>query len=121
TGGRNRPALLADAFESFLGALYLDQGLESVLEFLDQYVFPKITTGAFSHAMDYKSQLQELVQQYNNHSIDYIILEEKGRYHENEFDEQVNIKDDVYKERIGRTKKEAQQRAAKHALDVFND
>src|SRR5690625_454699 len=58
TGGRNRPALLADAFESFLGALYLDQGLESVLGFLDQYVFPTITTVAFSHGMDYKCQLQ---------------------------------------------------------------
>ncbi|HLR41146.1 MAG TPA: ribonuclease III [Virgibacillus sp.] len=121
TGGRNRPALLADAFESFLGALYLDQGLGSVLGFLDQYVFPKITTGAFSHAMDYKSQLQELVQQYKNYSIDYIILEEKGPSHEKEFVAQVKIKDNVYKEGIGRTKKEAEQRAAKNALDAFND
>src|SRR5690625_1686437 len=121
TGGRNRPALLADVFESFLGALYLDQGYETVLQFLDQHVFPKISTGAFSHAMDYKSQLQELVQQYKNHSVDYVILEEKGPSHEKEFVAQVKIKDNVYKEGIGRTKKEAEQRAAKNALDAFND
>src|SRR5699024_8687023 len=121
TGGRNRPALLADAFESILGALFLDQGLGCVWGFLDHYVFPKITTGAFSRAMDYKSQLQELTQQYKNYSIDYIILEEKGPTHEKEFVAQVKIKDNVYKEGIGRTKKEAEQRAAKNALDAFND
>ena len=63
TGGRERPALLADVFEAFIGALYLDQGIETVIEFLEKVVFPKINDGAFSHVMDYKSQLQEFVQQ----------------------------------------------------------
>jgi len=62
TGGRTRPALLADVFEAFIGALYLDRGFEEVIAFLDRYVFPKVKTGGFSHVMDYKSQLQELVQ-----------------------------------------------------------
>lgn len=121
TGGRKRPALLADVFESFLGALYLDQGYESVLTFLNKSVFPKITTGAFSHAMDYKSQLQELVQQYKNLSIEYNIIEEKGPSHNKEFVAQVRIGNDVYKVGIGRTKKEAEQRAAKSTLDTFNE
>ncbi|MBW9235560.1 ribonuclease III, partial [Leptospira santarosai] len=69
TGGRERPALLADVFESFVGALYLDQGLQPVVKFLEQVVFPKVETGAFSHVMDYKSQLQEMVQQMNNGSL----------------------------------------------------
>jgi len=119
TGGRNRPALLADVFESFLGALYLDQGYNIVLNFLNEYIFPKITAGAFSHAMDYKSQLQELVQQYKTYDITYQIIEERCPSHNKEFIAQVKIKDDLYKEGIGRTKKEAEQRAAKHALDTF--
>src|SRR5690606_29455831 len=70
TGGRHRPSLLADAFEAFVGALYLDQGFDKVVEFLDVYVFPKIKKGAFSHMMDYKSQLQEIVQSKNLGAID---------------------------------------------------
>src|SRR5690625_1357929 len=66
TGGRTRPALLADVFASFLGALYLDQGYQAVVFFLEKHIFPKISTGAFSHTMDYKSQLQELVQQHKS-------------------------------------------------------
>src|SRR5690625_3924316 len=73
TGGRSRPALLADVFESFLGALYLDQGYNSTLDFLEKHILPKITTGAFSHAMDYKSQLQELIQQHKDIEIEYEI------------------------------------------------
>ena len=52
SGGRKRPSLLCDLFEAFLGALYLDQGLESVSGFLTKVVFPKVKAGAFSHEMD---------------------------------------------------------------------
>lgn len=121
TGGRNRPALLADVFESFLGALYLDHGFDRVLGFLNEHVFPKITTGAFSHAMDYKSQLQELIQQYKNQTIEYKLVKEQGPSHAKEFEVQVSINDHVYQSGIGRTKKEAEQRAAKHALDTYGD
>ena len=61
-----RPALLADVFEAFIGALYIDQGMEAVIPFLEKVVFPKISVGAFSHVMDYKSRLQEIVQQTNS-------------------------------------------------------
>ncbi len=60
TGGRKRPALLADVFEAFIGALYLDQGLEPVQQFLKVYVFPKINDGAFSHVMDFKASFKNL-------------------------------------------------------------
>lgn len=81
TGGRTRPALLADVFEAFIGALYLDRGFEEVIAFLDRYVFPKVKTGAFSHVMDYKSQLQELVQRDGSGDIEYRILQEEGNWH----------------------------------------
>lgn len=119
SGGRNRPALLADVFESFLGALYIDQGYDQVITFLDSYVFPKISMGAFSHAMDYKTQLQEMVQQQKNQKIEYQIIEEKGPSHNKEFVAQVRINDQNYDVGVGRTKKEAEQRAAKNALDTF--
>ncbi|HLR80239.1 MAG TPA: ribonuclease III [Bacillota bacterium] len=120
TGGRERPALLADVFEAFLGALYLDQGFDSVVEFLEAHVYPKIEEGAFSHAMDYKSQLQEFIQQFKNNPIEYRIADERGPSHDREFVAQVLIKNKVSGEGVGRTKKEAEQRAAKHALDQLN-
>ncbi|QTM99384.1 ribonuclease III [Sediminibacillus dalangtanensis] len=119
TGGRNRPALLADVFEAFIGALYLDQGFDVSINFLEKYVYPKITKGAFSHAMDYKSQLQELVQRSKNGSIDYAITEERGPAHNREFVAEVRIQGAVAGTGIGRTKKEAEQRAAKKALDSY--
>lgn len=117
TGGRQRPAILADVFEAFLGALYLDKGFDESLKFLETYIFPKILTGAFSHAMDYKSKLQEKVQQNKNQTIEYVISGEKGPSHNKEFEAEVLISGNVAGNGIGRTKKEAEQRAAKHALD----
>lgn len=120
SGGRNRPALLADVFEAFLGALYLEQGFKKILEFLEAHVFPKIETGAFSHEMDYKTQLQELVQQETNQSVEYEIVREKGPAHNKEFVAHVLIKGQIWGKGEGRTKKEAEQRAAKTALDHYS-
>src|SRR5699024_2801895 len=69
SGGRKRPALLADVFEAFLGAIYLDKGFDQTLKFLQAHVFLKILLGAFSHGMDYKTKLQEIVQQQKNQVI----------------------------------------------------
>ncbi|WP_047981301.1 ribonuclease III [Ornithinibacillus contaminans] len=121
TGGRTRPALLADVFEAFLGALYLDQGFDTALQFLEKYVFPKIDTGAFSHAMDYKSKLQEIVQQDKNKTIDYAIIDETGPSHNKEFVAELRINGEVWGSGVGRTKKESEQRAAKDALDKFGE
>ncbi|WP_343841044.1 ribonuclease III [Salinibacillus aidingensis] len=121
TGGRTRPALLADAFEGFIGALYLDQGFDTVLSFLDEYVFPEIKPGAFSHAMDYKSMLQEVVQQDQEGDIDYNIVDEKGPAHNREFIAEVTIQSEGFGKGSGRTKKEAEQNAAKEALDKIKE
>lgn len=116
TGGRTRPALLADVFESFVGALYLDQGLEKVVAFLEVVLFPKVEIGAFSHAMDYKSQLQELVQQENNGVLSYEIIEEKGPAHSRVFVTRVSLGDMELGVGDGRSKKEAEQKAAQLAI-----
>lgn len=117
TGGRNRPALLADVFEAFIGALYLDQGFEDVVRFLKAYVYPKVKKGAFSHAMDYKSQLQEFIQREKNSKIEYEIVEERGPAHSREFIAHVHIQGEQGGIGIGRTKKEAEQKAAQKALE----
>lgn len=116
TGGRKRPALLADVFESFVGALYLDKGLDAVCRFLDQTIFPKINEGAFSHMMDFKSQLQELVQRDNYGQVTYEIIEERGPAHSREFVSQVLLGGEVLGIGSGRSKKEAEQHAAQQAL-----
>ncbi len=116
TGGRTRPALLADVFESFVGALYLDQGLEKVVAFLEVVLFPKVEIGAFSHAMDYKSQLQELVQQKNTGVLIYEIIEEKGPAHSRVFVTRVSLGDLELGVGDGRSKKEAEQKAAQLAI-----
>ena len=116
TGGRTRPALLADVFESYIGALYLDQGMDPVLAFLEIVLFPKVESGAFSHVMDYKSQLQELVQQKNNGALLYEIIEEKGPAHSRIFVTRVSLADKELGIGNGRSKKEAEQQAAQLAI-----
>lgn len=116
TGGRTRPALLADVFEAFIGALYLDQGFEVSNDFLERTVFPKIGLGAFSHVMDYKSRLQEIVQQTSHGQLHYDIVEESGPAHAKKFLTYVLLAETKLGEGIGRSKKEAEQEAARQAI-----
>jgi ribonuclease III len=117
TGGRERPALLADVFEAFIGALYLDKGMDAVIQFLEKTIFPKINEGAFSHVMDYKSQLQELVQRDGSGVIEYKILQEKGPAHNKEFVSRVSLNGEELGIGVGKSKKEAEQQAAQMALE----
>ncbi|MGO4887814.1 ribonuclease III [Anaerobacillus sp. MEB173] len=119
TGGRSRPALLADVFESFVGALYLDQGLDAVYQFLNHTIYPKINQGAFSHMMDFKSQLQEFIQRDNLGIIQYRIVQERGPAHSREFVSEVILNGETLGIGIGRSKKEAEQQAAQKALQKF--
>ncbi|ACB61358.1 MULTISPECIES: ribonuclease III [Exiguobacterium] len=116
TGGRNRPALLADVFEAFIGALYLDQGIEAAERFLAEAVFPKVASGFFEEQTDFKSQLQEAIQRVGLGQIEYEIIEERGPAHSREFISRVHIADKLEGIGTGRSKKEAEQQAAKQAL-----
>ena len=117
TGGRMRPALLADVFEAFIGALYLDKDLDAVTKFLDKVVLPKISNGAFSHVMDYKSRLQEIIQQSNSGNLQYEVIEEKGPAHAKTFITVVRLSDIELGTGNGKSKKEAEQEAARHAIN----
>lgn len=106
--------ILADVFESFIGAMYLDQGLETtkriILNIVKEYIDKKID---FLH--DYKSELQELVQTVRKSAV-YEIIDEKGPAHDRVFTCQVKIDDIVMGRGVGTSKKAAEQEAAKQAL-----
>ncbi|GAK04681.1 ribonuclease III [Geomicrobium sp. JCM 19037] len=116
SGGRERPAMLADVFEAFVGALYLDQGMDSVYVFLEETVYQKIKSGSYTHVMDFKSQLQEFVQQESGARIQYEIVAEEGPAHSREFVSQVYVNKALHGEGRGKTKKAAEQHAAQLAL-----
>jgi ribonuclease-3 len=120
TGGRTRPALLADVFEAFIGALYLDQGMEAVEQFLASMVFVKMESGSTGKLQDYKSQLQERVQQTDIGGVAYRLVEEQGPAHAKKFISEVSIGGKSMGSGSGRTKKESEQQAASEALRRLN-
>lgn len=117
TGGRNRPSILADVFEAFLGALYLDQGFDQVARFLEEHMYTQIKDGVYFHTMDYKSKLQEIIQKYTSSMTTYDIVDEKGPAHHREFVAKVTVSNLLQALGKGRSKKEAEQQAAKRALE----
>ncbi len=121
TGGRKRPALLCDLFESFLGALYLDQGVEKARLFIETVIFPKIKAGMFDKEMDYKTRLQEVLQRSGNAAIEYRLIEEVGPAHDRNFTIEVYSKEKCLGKGIGRSKKAAEQDAAKKALEKIEN
>ena len=106
--------IMADVFESFIGAMYLDQGIEFtknvVMNIIQSYIEKKVD---FLH--DYKSELQELVQTIRK-SATYEIIDEKGPAHDRLFTCQVMVDDIVMGVGTGSSKKAAEQEAAKEAL-----
>jgi len=116
TGGRTRPALLADVFEAFVGALYLDQGLDRVKQFLHAVIFPRIDEKWLSQVADAKSQLQEIVQQERMGPLEYQIVDIQGPAHDRHFVAEVWLEGKRLGRGSGRSKKEAEQRAAFEAL-----
>ncbi|OXM15959.1 ribonuclease III [Paenibacillus herberti] len=116
-GGRQRPALLADLFEAFVGALYLDAGVDTVREFLRKEMFPRLEDTPGLSGKDYKSKLQELAQNLSLGAVEYRVAEERGPAHDREFVVEVLVGEQVLGIGSGRTKKEAEQRAAEEAWE----
>lgn len=120
TGGRTRPSLLADVFEAFVGALFLDQGLETVKRFLHKVVFPKVSDEWLAKMTDAKSQLQEWIQQERLGSLEYRIVDVQGPAHDRNFIAEVFLDNQKLGRGAGRSKKEAEQQAATQALEKRN-
>ena len=118
--GRHNRAIVADIFESFIGAMFLDCGIEQVKVFIYKHVVPLIESKSLEFINDYKSVLQELVQT-DKKSLEYVIVNESGPAHEKEFSVVVKIDDIVYGSGVAHSKKEAEQQAAKDALQKAQD
>ena len=116
-GGRDRNSILADAFESVVGAYYLDQGLERVQKYLLDMMKEELEmTAKHGLCRDFKTRLQEMVQKDGVVEIVYQLVGAKGPDHDKVFDTTVLINGVVIGEGSGKSKKEAEQNAAKQAL-----
>lgn len=118
TGGQTNKSILADAFEAFLGAIYLDLGLDTVELILKSQLFPKaekvIAGGLYK---DNKSFLQEVSQARFKATPLYTLISEKGPDHDKEFVMQVFINNQPYSQGTGKSKQSAQEDAAKNTLE----
>lgn len=121
TNGRQRPSILADVFEAVIGAIYLESGFEKsrwfVLEQLHPYL-RKLTKSEIG-AQDHKSRLQELTQSIWQEVPVYRAVSETGSMASQRFEIQVLLSGEVLGEGTGRSKKEAEQAAAKEAIEVI--
>ncbi len=111
-----KKAIVADIFEALMGAIYLDQGYSTARNVILKIVVPYIENPDITFFSDYKSSLQEFVQTEQK-SIEYIITKEEGPAHNKTFTVDVVIDDIVYGTGIGQSKKDAEQEAAKYALE----
>lgn len=118
--GRNRASLLCDLFEAFLGALYLDQGQQAAESFIHKVVVTKIEAGAFSHELDHKTALQEVLQKNGDILIEYHLISEEGPAHARLFHVEVCGGGKVLGAGSGKSKKIAEQKAAEVALAKIN-
>lgn len=117
SGGRERPSILADAFEALLGAVYLDKGLVVARDFVLFHLGPVIQDVVAGRLeRDYKTELQETLQQTSPEPLYYVILNETGPDHDKTFTAGVMYREQVIGRGSGHSKKEAEQQAAKQAL-----
>ncbi len=114
TGGRKRPAIIADMFEATLGAVFLDGGFDEAYKIVEKFALPYFND--VNLFKDYKSILQEKLQS-EKRTIKYEIIGEKGPANNKTFEAVVYMDDILMGKGYGKTKKEAQQNAAKSALE----
>ena len=114
-GGRFKKVIMADIFESLMGAIYLDLGFDTVKRVILDIIVPYIEDKNITFFSDYKSALQECMQT-EQRSVHYELIDEQGPSHKKVFTMEVVIDGIVYGRGIGGSKKDAEQEAAKDAL-----
>ncbi len=120
TGGRERPSILADVFESTVAAIYLDSGsLEEAKKFILRFIRPAAKEQSRHGFRDYKTQLQEIVQQNPGERLEYTVVKETGPDHDKHFVVEVHLNSNVIGRGGGRSKKDAEMQAAREALELM--
>ncbi len=115
-GGRNRDSILADAVESVLAACYLDGGMDAAVQFVQKFILVNVPVTKL-HNTDYKTALQELVQQKKNQVIAYRLVGESGPDHDKQFRVELTINGETVGFGVGSSKKRAEQAAAQAAIE----
>lgn len=115
-GGRSRDSILADAVESVIAACFLDGGIGAALQFIQKFILVEVPVTKL-HNMDYKTQLQELVQQKKNQVLSYCLTGESGPDHDKKFDVEVSLNGKSVGFGSGSSKKRAEQDAARCAIE----
>ena len=114
-GGRKRPSLLADALEAILAAMFIDGGFEPVMKLVSEH-FGSHVYQFDQESTDYKTSLQEIIQEKSGQKLSYHIIDEKGPDHEKLYTVEVRLNGSVIGSGMGRSKKGAEQSAARVAL-----
>ncbi|MGB3535093.1 MAG: ribonuclease III [Microcoleaceae cyanobacterium] len=122
-GGRESPAVLSDAFEAYIGAYYLDQGIDAVRDFIIPLLTPVLNqrmgsdfSANATNLVDYKNRFQQWALKELKQTPKYYIVDESGQDHNKEFTAQVQVEGKVYGMGSGKRKQDAQKQAAKDAL-----
>ena len=119
SGGDDRPSILSDAFEALIAAIYLDGGIEPARKFVLRFVVPDIKSSKPKKFKDYKTTLQELIQKTPEERLTYVLVKETGPDHDKHFVVEVHLNSNVIGKGGGRSKKEAEQQAAREALELM--
>ena len=117
-GGRSRDSILADAVESVIAACYLDGGMTTAVQFIQKFILVNVPVTKL-HNADYKTALQELVQQKKNQVLAYKLVGESGPDHDKKFRVELTLNGEVVGMGIGSSKKRAEQAAAQKALEAL--
>lgn len=115
-GGRERSSILADCFEAVLAAIYLDGGMEHARNFVMRFI-PR--DDVVDDARDFKTELQEIIQQNPEERLHYVLVEESGPDHDKSFTFEVHLNSNVIGRGTGHSKKQAEQAAAREALALM--
>ena len=116
TGGRERPSILADAFEALLAAIYIDGGYEAAQTFVLGFIPRNLDVRRKNKLSDYKTALQEIIQQNREERVEYVLVDEHGPDHAKVFTAEVLLNTNVIGRGTGSSKKQAEQNAAHEAL-----
>ena len=115
SGGRQKPSIVADAFEAVIAAVYLDGGFAAAQQMVDRLLASRIETVEFKGFYDFKTRLQELAQARLKTTPTYSVVSELGPDHDKRFVVAVAIANDEWARAVGKSKKEAEQMAAAEA------
>lgn len=118
-GGAERPSIVSDAFEAVIAAIYLDGGLEAARKHILRFVIPEVKNMRTKPFKDYKTTLQEIVQKNPGEILEYNMVSESGPDHDKHFVFEVYLNSNVIGKGGGRSKKEAEQNAAREALELM--